>query len=51
MFLKQQITILECFLMDHVKLKTGKGWKFSFAITGMNYILKQIKLDNNYFKF
>jgi len=30
MFLKQQISILEWFLKDHVTLKTG-CWKFSFA--------------------
>ncbi len=25
-------------------------WKFSFAITGINYILKYIKIENSYFK-
>ncbi len=25
-------------------------WKFSFAITGMHYILKYIKIDNSSFK-
>ncbi len=25
-------------------------WKFSFAITGLNYILKYIKIENSYFK-
>ncbi len=26
-------------------------WKFSFAITEINYILKYIKIENSYFKF
>ncbi len=26
-----------------------KGWKFSFAITGINNILKYIKIENSYF--
>ncbi len=36
----------------HVTLKTGvmAVWKFSFAITGINYILKYIKIENSYFK-
>ncbi len=25
-------------------------WKFSFAITGINYILKYIQIENSYFE-
>ncbi len=25
-------------------------WKFSFAITGINYILKDVQVENSYFK-
>ncbi len=27
------------------------SWKFGFAITGMNYIVKYIKIESRYFKF
>ncbi len=52
MFLEQQISILELFLKDHVTLKTGVMMlkKFSFAVTGIHYILKYIKRENCYFK-
>ncbi len=34
-----------------IELDWGKGsWKFSFAIAGINYILKYIKIENSYFK-
>jgi len=36
------VSILELFLKDHVTLKTGVMMlKFSFVITGINYILKR----------
>ncbi len=43
---------IEWFLKDHVTLvaKSNSCWKFSFAITGINYILKYIKKENCYFK-
>ncbi len=28
---------------------TNVCWNFSFAITGINYILKYIKIENSYF--
>ncbi len=34
---------------DHVTLQTG-CWKFSFAITEINYILMYIKTEKCYFK-
>jgi len=34
MFLEHQIIILECFLKDHLTLKTGEN---SSLITGINY--------------
>ncbi len=41
LFLKQQISILEWFLKDHVTLKTGEMMlKIQLCITGINYILK-----------
>ncbi len=41
-------SILECFF---VTLKTGvMKLKFSFAITGINYIWKYTKIENSYFK-
>ncbi len=44
-FLEQQISILEWFLKDHVTLKTEvMAANFSFAITGINYILKYINI-------
>ncbi len=48
-FLEHQISILEWFLKDHVTFKTGV--KFNFAITGINYILKYINIENSSFKF
>ncbi len=48
MFFEQQIRILEWFLKDNV---TGvMTQKFSFEITGINYILKYIKIENSNFK-
>ncbi len=38
------------FNTDNNKKKDG-CWKFSFAITERNYILKYIKIENSYFKF
>ncbi len=36
---------------DHVTLKTGVMMlKIQLCITGMNYILKYIKIENFYFK-
>jgi len=40
MFLEYQSSILECFLRV-----------FSFAITGMNNILKFLKIENNFLYF
>ncbi len=41
MLLEQQNSVSEWFLKDHVTLKTAE---FSFAITGINYILKYITI-------
>ncbi len=50
-FLEQQIIILEWFLKDHVTLKTGVMMlKIQLCITGINYILKYIQIENSYFK-
>jgi len=35
---------------DQFTLKSNNTWKFSFDITRINYILKCIKIENNYFK-
>ncbi len=43
MFFVQQIRILEWFLKDYV---TG----VMIYITGINYILKYIQIENSYFK-
>ncbi len=44
-------SILEWFLKDYVTLKTGEIMlKIQLCITGINYILKYIKLENSYFK-
>ncbi len=52
MFIKQQISILEWFLKDHVTLKTGVMMlKIQLCITGMNYILKYIKIESCYYRF
>ncbi len=46
MFLEHQISILEWFLKDHVTLKTGVMMlKIQLCITGINYILKCIKVE------
>ncbi len=43
MFFEQQIRILEWFLKDNV---TGVMMlKFSFVITGINYILKYVQIE------
>ncbi len=51
MFLEHQISLFKLSLKDHVTLKIEKmpAKKFSFAITGINYILKYIKIENLYF--
>jgi len=41
----------EWFLKDHVTLKTGVMMlKIQLRITGINYILKYIKIERSYFK-
>ncbi len=51
MFLEQQISILERFLKNHVTLKTGVMMqKIQLRITGINYILIYIDIENSYFK-
>ncbi len=50
-FLEQQISILERFLKDHMTLKIGVLMlKIQLCITGINYILKYIKIENICFK-
>ncbi len=50
MFLEQQISILEWFLKDHVTLKPGVMMlKIQRCITGINYILNYIQIENSYF--
>ncbi len=44
---EQQISILEWFPKDHVRLKAGV---IQLCITGMNCIFKYIKTENSYFK-
>ncbi len=53
MFIEHQIRILECFLKNHVTLKTRVMMpkSFSFAITEINYIFKYIKTENSHFTF
>jgi len=47
MFLEHQISMLEWFLKDHVTLKTGVMMlKIQLCITGINYILKYVKIEN-----
>ncbi len=48
MLFEQQIRIFEWFLRDHVT--RVMMLKFSFEITGINYILKYIQIENSYFK-
>ncbi len=51
MFLVQQISILEWFLKDHVTLKIEEiKLKIQICITGINYILKYIQIENSYFE-
>ncbi len=53
MFFVQQIRILEWFLKHHVTRtrKTGVMMlKIQLYITGINYILKYIQIENSYFK-
>ncbi len=51
MFLEQQFSLLEWFLKDHVTLKTEVMMlKIQLYITGINYILKYIQIENSYFK-
>ncbi len=46
---EHQISISEYFLKDHdIEDWSNESWKFSFAITGINYILKYNK--NRLFK-
>ncbi len=46
-----QISILEWFPKDHVTLKTEVIMlKIQLYITGINYNLKYIKIENSYFK-
>ncbi len=50
-FLSTKISILEWFLKDHLTVKT-EVWAIenpAFAITGINNILKYIKIENSYF--
>ncbi len=44
MFLKQQISILQWFLKDHVTLYHNDFWKCSFALQEKKYIFKSIKI-------
>ncbi len=44
MFLEHQISLLECDTEDW----SNGCWKFSFAITGINYILRYIKFTIYY---
>ncbi len=48
MFLEHQIRISEWYLKGHMTL--NGWWKFSFAITGMIYILKYTEKENVCFK-
>ncbi len=48
MFLEQQISISEWFLKDHVTLKTDA--ENSALITGINYILNYIQIENGHSK-
>ncbi len=51
MFLEQQISILECFLKDHMALKTEVMMlKNSTLITAISYIFQYIKTESSYFK-
>ncbi len=50
MFLEQKISTLELF-QDHVTPKTGVMMlKIQLCITGINYILIYIKMENSCFK-
>ncbi len=49
-FLEQQISMLQWFLKDHVTHKPGVMILiFQFGITGINYIFKYLKIENNIF--
>ncbi len=48
---ERQISILEWFLKDHVTLKSGQMAKFIFVITGINDLLKHIKIFQNIIDF
>ncbi len=49
---KKSITTVSNISEDHVTLKTGVMMlKIQLCITEINYILKYIKIENNYFKF
>ncbi len=50
MFFDQQISKSQCFLKDHV-MKTGVMMlKIQLCITGKNYILQYIQIENSYFE-
>ncbi len=49
MFLEHQISILMKWKRETEDWNNG-CWKFSFAITGINYVLKYIKIENSCFK-
>ncbi len=53
MFLEQQVSMLELFLKDHVTLKTVVEvmmLRIQLYITGINYTLQYIKIENSCFK-
>ncbi len=49
MGIRNVIRIIYLVLCDTEDWRNGH-WKFSFAITGINYILKYTEIENNYFK-
>jgi len=51
MFVEHQILILEWFVKDHVTLKTGEMVINSALITGINYTLLYIHIENSSFTF
>ncbi len=50
MLLEQQISILEWFLKDHDTEDWSNDAENSDLVTGINYILKYIHIENWYFK-
>ncbi len=50
MFLEQQISILEWFLKDHVTEDWSNNAENTDLITGINYILQYIHIENSYYK-